>query len=99
MAPAVAVAVLSPPSTVTVPITTISVPLGAKLNTSPPTVTRPPAVSVCPAITKLVSALSGDKPVVLVTHVGTALTITALPVGESEMTCPETVMADPGARV
>lgn len=43
---AVAVAVLSPPPMVTVPMTTMPVPLGARLRMSPPTVTLPPAVSV-----------------------------------------------------
>ena len=43
---AVAVAVLSPPPTVTVPITTMPVPLGARDSMSPPIVTLPPAVRV-----------------------------------------------------
>ena len=47
-----AVAVTSLPI-VTVPITTMPVPLGARDRMSPPTVTLPPAVSVWPAITTL----------------------------------------------
>jgi hypothetical protein len=97
---AVAVAVVSPPTTVTVPTMLIPVPLGAKLRMSPPTVTRPPAVSVWPANTRL-EMIDAEG---LVTNVEGAegaapLMITALPVGDNEIDCPSTVMTPPGVKV
>lgn len=97
---AVAVAVVSPPPIVTVPITTIPVPLGAKERISPPTVTCPPAVSVWPAMIRLVTG-GGTMDAVSVMNVDGAapFTITALPVGDNEMTCPSTVKTPPGVKV
>lgn len=94
----VAVAVASPPPTVTVPITVIAPP--AKLNTSPPTVTLPPAVNVCPTTTRLVTGAWISVEKVVGFRVAVApFTMTAFPVGESEMTCPDMVTAEPGESV
>jgi hypothetical protein len=97
---AVAVAVLSPPPIVTVPMTSMPVPLGANERISPPTVTRPPEVRVCPAMTRDVTG-GGIMDAVSVMNVeGSApFTITAFPVGEREITCPPTVKTPPGVRV
>lgn len=92
---AVAVAVNSAPGNVTVPMTTMPVPLGARDKTSPPTVTTPPRVSVAPAMTRLVA---GDA-VVWNVEGATPLIITALPVGDSEITWPSNVSAEPGIKV
>lgn len=97
-----AVAVLSPPPIVTVLMTTMLVPLGARLRTSPPTVTRPPCVRVWPATTRLEIGAEGTPGVMVEKVVGepvapAAFTITAP--DERETTCPLTVMATPGNKV
>lgn len=94
----VAVGIPTPSRTVTVPITVIAPP--ARLKTSPPTVTRPPAIKVCPATTKLVIGAWISVEKVVGFRIAVApLTITAFPVGDNEITCPETVTAEPGDRV
>jgi hypothetical protein len=101
----VAVAVLSPPPMVTVPITIMPVPLGARESTSPPTVMRPPAVRVWPAITTLVIGAWFIREAVLVFRVvGAAfdvcpLTMTAPPVEARETVLPSTVATPPGVTV
>lgn len=96
---------LIPPPIVTVPTTVMPVPLGSKLRTSPPTVTRPPGVSVSPAITTLViGGWDGRVPVLVTKVVGdavvvTPLRITTFPVGDRDIVCPETVIAPPGVKV
>ena len=92
---AVAVAVNSAPGNVTVPMTTMPVPLGARDKTSPPIVTTPPGVSVAPARTIL---LTRDA-VVWNVEGFAPLIITALPVGDSEITWPSNVSAPPGIKV
>lgn len=100
-----AVAVLSPPPMVTVPITIMPVPLGARESTSPPTVMRPPAVRVWPAITTLVIGAWFINDAVLVFRVvGTAfdvcpLTMTAPPEEASETVLPSMVATPPGVTV
>jgi hypothetical protein len=77
------------------------VPEGAKLRISPPTVMRPPAVSVRPATTTLVIGDLGNDAVAVENVVGVPvapLTIMALPVPR-EMICPSTVIALPGLSV
>lgn len=93
-----AVAVASGPTTVTVPITTIPVPLGARDRMSPPTVTLPPAVSVWPAITTALIGVCGGAAVIVLKVVAPApFTITAPEFNET--TCPSTVMAMPLLKV
>ena len=93
-------AVLSPPPMVTVPTTTIPVPLASNDSTSPPTVACPPAVRICPAMSRddttdgvidenLVVKVDGEAP----------FTITAFPEGDREITCPFTVTTSPGVSV
>lgn len=97
----VAVAVLSPPPMVTVPMTTIPVPLGARERMSPPIVTTPPAVSVWPAMTTLVMGgwLRTDAVASVVAFEHAPLTTTAPPVGARQIVCPSTVAIPPGVKV
>lgn len=83
-----AVAVLTPPSTVTVPIIKIRLPLAPKLKMSPPTVTIPPLVRVWPPTTKLVMRVASTCVAVENVVREGWLTITAPSLGDREMVFP-----------
>lgn len=85
--PGEAVAVLTPP-TVTVPIITTRVPLGAKLRMAPPTVTMPPLERVWPPTTTPDTEWASTWVAVTNVVCEDAVTMTAPSLGDREMVCP-----------